>query len=295
MLRTWPSRAAARVSAYALTVKQWAASMHVRLAPQVRKLGTWPSAVNSGVTPQVLKLRMWPSAVRARMPAQVLGEVMLGVLLLAALAFAPRDGAPVDDSFVWPSTSSPRLAASTVEEPSFGLTLPGVSSLSERARSAGAAFSNQALVPKAPPAQLLIPALRVNRPVESVGVDRWGVMNLPVNGWNAGWYKGGPTPGAPGDAVIEGHAGFPDQPMLFGKLATLKQGDKIIVVLGDGSQRLFLVQSMAVIPVGTAPPGMGEPYGPPRLTLITCTGHFDADQKFYSKRLVLEASYAGIL
>ncbi|HEV2036201.1 MAG TPA: class F sortase, partial [Candidatus Dormibacteraeota bacterium] len=217
--------------------------------------------MNARVSPQVLKPGTWPSAVRGRMPAQLLGEVMLGVLLVAALAFAPRDGVPVDDNFVWPAGSSTRFVASTAEEPSFGLTLPGVSNLSDRARAAGVAFTNQALVPTAPPAQLLIPALRVNRPVEGVGVDRWGVMDLPVNGWNAGWYKRGPTPGAPGDAVIEGHAGFPDQPMLFGKLATLRQGDKIIVVLADGSQRLFLVESMAVLPVGSAPPGMGEPYG----------------------------------
>jgi sortase (surface protein transpeptidase) len=116
-----------------------------------------------------------------------------------------------------------------------------------------------------------------------------------VNGWNAGWYKGGPTPGAPGDAVIEGHAGFPDQPMLFGKLASLGQGAQIIVVLADGSKHLFLVESMAVLPIGSAPAGMAEPYGPPRLTLITCTGHFDQEQKFYSKRLVVEARYAGIV
>jgi hypothetical protein len=238
-------------------------------------------------------VRTWPSAVRARISTQVLGEVALAAMLLAALAFAPRDGVPVDDNFVWPADS--RLAAATVEQPSFGLTLLGVSSLSDRARAAGVAFSNQALVPTAAPTLLLIPSLRVHRPVEGVGVDRWGMMDLPVNGWNAGWYKSGPTPGAPGDAVIEGHAGYPDQPMLFGKLATLQPGDKVVVVLGDGTQRLFIVQSMSVLPIGKAPAGMGEPYGPPRLTLITCTGHFDQDQKFYANRLVVEASYAGIV
>jgi hypothetical protein len=229
------------------------------------------------------------------MSGQLLGELMLGALLLAALAFSPRDGVPVDDNFVWPTGTATRLAASAPEQPSFGPALPGVSNISARARAAGATFISQAQVPSAPPAQLLIPSLNVHRPVEGVGVNRWGMMDLPVNGWNAGWYKSGPTPGAPGDAVIEGHAGYPDQPMLFGKLATLRQGDQIIVVLADGSQRLFLVESMAVLPIGSAPAGMGEPYGQPRLTLITCAGRFDAVQKFYSKRLVVEASYAGIV
>jgi sortase (surface protein transpeptidase) len=155
--------------------------------------------------------------------------------------------------------------------------------------------SYKVLIPKAPPVQLLIPSLDVHRPVEAVGVDRSGVLNLPVNFWNAGWYYGGPVPGAPGDAVIEGHAGFPGEPLIFGKLLTLRQGDRIVVVLGDGTRRLFLVESMAKVPVGTAPAGMGEPYGLPRLTLITCTGYFNKNSYSYSERLVVEASYAGLV
>src|SRR5882762_850177 len=76
--------------------------------------------------------------------------------------------------------------------------------------------------------------LDVHRAVEKVGVDGSGVMDLPVNSWNAGWYKGSPIPGAPGDSVIEGHAGYPGKPMIFGKLDTLHTGDRIIVVLADG-------------------------------------------------------------
>jgi sortase (surface protein transpeptidase) len=40
---------------------------------------------------------------------------------------------------------------------------------------------------------------------------------------------------------------------------------------------------------------MGEPYGPPRLTLITCTGYFNKNSYSYSERLVVEASYAGLV
>jgi hypothetical protein len=42
------------------------------------------------------------------------------------------------------------------------------------------------------------------------------------------------------------------------------------------------------------PPGMGEPYGPARLTLITCSGPFDDHYKTYADRLAVEASYAGL-
>jgi hypothetical protein len=92
-------------------------------------------------------------------------------------------------------------------------------------------------MPTAPPVQILIPLLDVHRAVEKVGADRFGVMDLPTNSWNAGWFKWGPVPGAPGDAVIEGHAGYPGHPMLFGRLDTLRPGDRIIVVLADGTRR----------------------------------------------------------
>jgi LPXTG-site transpeptidase (sortase) family protein len=120
------------------------------------------------------------------------------------------------------------------------------------------------------------------------------VMQLPVNSWNAGWYQWGPVPGAPGDAVIEGHAGYPGKPMIFGKLATLKPGDGIVVVLADGTHRLFLIVSMRSVSAGSAPPGLAAFSGAPRLTLVTCTGHFDKKNYWYSERLLVEARYAGL-
>lgn len=150
-------------------------------------------------------------------------------------------------------------------------------------------------IPTARPATILIPSLDVHRPVEPVGVDRTGAMYTTHNLWNAGWYEGGPVPGAPGDAVIEGHAGYPKAPLLFARLRQLHPGDKIIVVLADGSRRLFLVDSLTIWPAGTGPPGMGEPYGTPRLTLITCTGPFDDHYKTYADRLAVEATYAGLV
>ena len=118
-------------------------------------------------------------------------------------------------------------------------------------------------------------------------------MYQPVNLWDAGWYNRGPVPGAPGDAVIEGHAGYPNQPLLFGKLSQLRRNDPIVIVLADGSHQLFLVRSISIWPAGTSPADMGLPYGVPQLTLITCTGKFDTHYKTYADRLVVQASYAG--
>jgi hypothetical protein len=221
---------------------------------------------------------------------RMLGEVALGALLVVALAFNPHDaglGDRTTDRVMPPF----RLQATQVEQP--GLTIPGLGGLPGWASNSGALIAARATQVVGPPVQLLIPSLNVHRPVEAVGTSRFKVLNLPVNAWNAGWYKDGPVPGAPGDAVIEGHAGYPDQPMLFGKLSSLQPGAQIVVVLADGSRRLFLVVKTTSVPVGVAPPGLADPNGSPRLTLITCTGSFDASTFSYSRRLVVEATYAG--
>jgi hypothetical protein len=237
-------------------------------------------------------IKAWLSTLRRAQPSsQVLGQVALAVVLLASLTFAPRDSAPnTTESSTGPIV---RYHSSTADQPSLGLMLPSLQNLAGLASASGASISAKALIPTAPPVQLLIPSLNVHRAVEGVGVNQSRVMNLPVNSWNAGWYNGSPIPGAPGDAVIEGHAGYPGQPMIFGRLFELRPGDQIVVVLADNSRRLFSVVSMTTVPVGVAPSGMAEIGGPPRLTLITCTGSFDADRFSYSRRLVVEASYTG--
>lgn len=221
---------------------------------------------------------------RAHVLARVFGEVALAGLLGAALVFTWSDGTPADDS-VGTVLPAPALTASVA-----GYADP----VHIRVPLELPAPPPEPPVPTAQPVMILIPTLNVHRPVEAVGLDRTGAMELTQNLWNAGWYKGSPVPSAPGDAVIEGHAGYPNEPLLFGKLRQLRAGDKIVVVLADGTRRLFLVDSMAIWPARTSPPGMGEPYGPPRLTLITCTGPFDDHYKTYADRLAVEASYAGL-
>jgi LPXTG-site transpeptidase (sortase) family protein len=203
---------------------------------------------------------------------------------MLALVFTWSDGTSADDS-VDLLVRAPVFTASIGDSPHF---------VHPRTPIAAPTSPPEAPIPTAAPAMILIPSLNVHRPVEPVGLDRSGAMEITQNLWNAGWYEGGPVPGAPGDAVIEGHAGYPNAPLLFGKLRQLQAGDQIVVVLADGSRRLFLVDSLSIWPAGTSPPGMGEPYGPSRLTLITCTGPFDDHYKTYADRLAVEASYAGL-
>lgn len=223
-----------------------------------------------------------------RQGVRIFSHVAFVVVLALTLGFSWRDSAPSGDGVDADGSATAYAASSYTTGRDLRAPTPfGVMGLPEPA-------AWPAPVPTARPVQLLIPSLDVHRAVEGVGVNGAGVLSLPVNAWNAGWYTGGPVPGAPGDAVIEGHAGYPGQPMIFGRLSMLKPGDRIIVVLADRTRQLFLVASITTVAVGSAPPGMAEPYGPPRLTLITCAGHFDDNSYSYSRRLVLEASYAGL-
>ena len=235
--------------------------------------------------------RTWPAALgRVSISTSLLGEVVLVVLLAVTVASSWRDGVPNDplgDLAAPPVTyfDSPQVSGNNLSgKPDWWGSRPVVHP----------APRSQPYSPDAPPVQLLIPLLDVHRAVEMVGVDEFGTLQLPANSWNAGWYRWGPVPGAPGDAVIEGHAGYPKHPMIFGKLATLHPGDRIVVVLADGSRQLFVVASMRIVPAGSAPAGLGAFSGKPRLTLVTCTGHFDKKNFWYSDRLLLEATYAGL-
>ena len=228
---------------------------------------------------------------RLHLSRQLLGQAMLAIVLVMSLTFSSRDGV-AEGTFAYDiGPIQDGVADSTLQvtggyqwrKAGYPANLP----------VADPTPPPKPRVPTAAPVQLLIPLLDVHRAVEKVGVDQFGVMNLPVNSWNAGWYSKGPVPGAPGDAVIEGHAGYPGKPMIFGKLGTLLPGAQIVVVLGDGSSHLFVVASIRSVPAGTIVPGLATPYGVPRLTLITCTGHFDKKNHWYSDRLVLEARYAG--
>jgi hypothetical protein len=223
-----------------------------------------------------------PVGRRPHVATRLAGEVALGALLLAALAISWRDGVPAVD-FVAPKMPTVAIVAAAGQGDTDALYSGMPMQLPPRLVP----------VPSAAPVRLLLPTLNLHPPVESVGLDRFGAMDVPNNIWDVGWYKSGPVPGAPGDAVIDGHAGYPGQPLIFGRLDKIRPGEPIVVMLADGTQQVFTVVSVASLPLNSMPPDMYMPYGPPRLTLITCDGQFDSNSDTYANRLVVEASYAG--
>jgi hypothetical protein len=232
--------------------------------------------------------------VRGRAPGQLFAEVALVVVLLAGLGLS------------WPASRPlgvPPPASLAI--PAWTLAAPG--SRGEQAEDdLGPPRNFRWWVPtapnpmpdappavSAPPIQLFISSLNLHPLVESVSVDRSGAMSAPRNYFDVAWYNLGPVPGDPGDAVIDGHAGYPDQPLVFAKLDQLRAGDRIVVVLADFSRRVFTVRSVKSWPWFAHPTGLFQGDGPARLTLITCSGTFNDQTHSYHDRLVVEATYAG--
>jgi sortase A len=139
------------------------------------------------------------------------------------------------------------------------------------------------------PARLIIPVLNIDTKIQKVGLTQKGTMGVPSNFSDVGWYKYGPIPGNPGNAVIDGHL---DNAIalagVFKHLAELKEGDEVHVVDIDGVTHHFKVIGTSSYDYNAASPE--EVFGTTNdvnLNLITCEGVWDQSHKSYTERLVV--------
>lgn len=159
------------------------------------------------------------------------------------------------------------------------------------APSAHASPATSSSPPHATPARLRIPAIGVDAAVEQVGLTAQHDMDVPRESSDVGWYKAGPEPGQPGDAVIDGHLVWTSGPAVFWSLGRLRAGDQIQVADVSGRALSFQVTSAASYPANEPPPpSLFSSGGQPRLSLITCAGDWNGTQ--YDKRLVVQAATA---
>lgn len=144
------------------------------------------------------------------------------------------------------------------------------------------------------PVGLAIPALGVDGPANEVGLQADGTLEVPAPGPRydeAAWYRGSPTPGRVGPAVILGHVdSAANGPSVFYALGRLAPGDRITVTLADRSTRTFAVDAVRSYPKDAFP--RLEVYGDtagPELRLITCGGVFDDAARSYRDNTVVFA------
>lgn len=210
-----------------------------------------------------------------------MGLIAIGGLVAALGVFLGR-GAVLGVGLSLPGRAQP--AAVVTATPPVPAPTTAQSDLLARARAI--------VAPAAQPTRLAVPAIGVDAPVESVGLDAQGRMATPSRAENVAWFKPGATPGDAGNAVIAGHLDWTSGPAVFYRLSRLKKGDELSVLREDGTRARFLVESSAMLPYDAATDGLFTKTGPPTLTLITCAGAWDRARATYLQRLVVRASLA---
>ncbi len=121
------------------------------------------------------------------------------------------------------------------------------------------------------PTRVVVPAIGVDESLTGLGLEPDGAMEMPAFG-SAGWYDEGPRPGAAGAAVVVAHVRGPAGPDVFWDLATLREGDRV-VVHGTRGRARFIVEALETVGKEELPydriwPDTDEPL----LRLITCGG-----------------------
>ncbi|WP_328522972.1 class F sortase [Kribbella sp. NBC_00359] len=142
---------------------------------------------------------------------------------------------------------------------------------------------------KSTPIRVIIPAIGVDSGLVRLGLKRNRTLQVPPNGFPAGWFTGAPTPGENGPAIIAGHVHWAGRAGVF---AQLKPGDTITVTRQDHSTAAFQVSKLKQYPKATFP--SAAVYGDidhPGLRLITCGG-LDTVSAKYEANLV---DFAGLI
>jgi len=140
------------------------------------------------------------------------------------------------------------------------------------------------------PARIAIEPIDVDAGIEvleTVG----GEMQQPTGPEDATWYKESARIGEPGNIVIAGHLNWWNVPeAVFGRIATLRPGDTIVLTGEDGTEATYVVERVSQEDAFAEP--AAEVIGnasEPTLTLITCGGEWDAAESLYNERTVVRA------
>ena len=139
---------------------------------------------------------------------------------------------------------------------------------------------------------LSLPSIGVTAAVSSIGFEP-GTRTpaIPYSAWGVGWYNFTDYPGVGGNAVFSGHVDYyTGEPAVFGRLGSVKVGDLIYVILGDGTPLAYQVGVSYYVTPYTA--NVAEIFGitaSDAITFITCGGAWDAAARDYSHRLIVRA------
>jgi sortase A len=139
------------------------------------------------------------------------------------------------------------------------------------------------------PSHVSIPSIGLDSPIEALGVNAKGEMDVPDGKTSAvGWYQDGTVPGNVGSAVFDAHVFA-----AFSKLSAIKPGSDIYVT--EGTKTLhFVVAEARTYPLSALTPRvLFAQHDARRLNLITCAGTYVPALGTYDQRLVVYATLAA--
>jgi sortase (surface protein transpeptidase) len=215
-----------------------------------------------------------------------IGLAIIGVVLIwSALA---RPATP--DSALAPAPndqSVPSTPPSAPQPTSEGPT-PRADQTDLRDRTRGV------VLPESDPVAVSIPRIGVRSRLVRLGLKD-GEMETPADPADAGWFTGGPTPGALGPAVIAGHVTWNGAREVFYRLGSLRPGDEVTVTRKDGKTAIFTVSRVARFSKERFPSravyGQIDHAG---LRLITCGGTYNAARHKYADNVIVFARLEAV-
>jgi hypothetical protein len=153
-------------------------------------------------------------------------------------------------------------------------------------------------IPSIKGVQLVIPSIKVDAPIEPVGIvtsgPNKGTLAVPTRApWtDTGWYDLGTYPGNPGSAVIDGHLNRPGGcciPAVFWNLKLLHVGDSVSVIIPGvaGKTLHFRVTRVQYLNNNAPTAAIFNRTGGTYLNLITCAGDWIPSQHQTTQRLVV--------
>ena len=146
--------------------------------------------------------------------------------------------------------------------------------------------------PHAAVARVIIPGYASGAPVVAEGIDprpyMHGVMGVPVNPNDVGWWKRGAQPGEPGTALFTGHRAVGGA---FWHVPDLRIGSRVIVQGRNGVTTRWHVTKIETISKSKLPQLLFVTMGTPRIALVTCGGGFDNRLHHYRDNVITWAEY----
>ena len=187
--------------------------------------------------------------------------VLIAAMLLGGIYMVAREYIWIPGPYVPPPTPAPTIAATPVPT---------------------MAPSDTPLVTPSPtpyvqkiPTRIYFTAYERQADIFPVGITEDGAMDTLDSAKDSAWYQFGPSPGEPGNAILNGHVKWKGELGTFSILKEMKVGDEIVIEYDDGSFKYFEVTNLDTYLLDKIPSSVMDLSGESRTTLITCLGDYD--------------------